>query len=62
MGDLLQTPARCPKCNAPPRIRIDSDERELAFRQPPAKVKQSYQCHRCGEFYPITAKDYQGAA
>lgn len=58
---LLHPKVRCPKCQAPPALRIPDAVRQLVARLDPSATVLSYRC-RCGEVYILTAKDYQDAA
>jgi phage terminase large subunit GpA-like protein len=62
MTRLLRPNVRCPRCGTRPRFRISEAERELSLQQPPDALKQTQQCHHCGEIYAITAANYQTAA
>jgi len=57
---LLAPAVRCPKCGAPPAVRIpEARAREAAYLDP-AEPTLSYRC-KCGEVYVMTAADYRDA-
>lgn len=59
---LLLPAARCPGCKKPPPLRIPTEERDAALRQPPESVKATVQCPRCARIYVVYARAYQFAA
>jgi len=66
---LLAVDARCPRCGAPPRVRISALQQQKWEGEPTAALAHTYQCHRnlrdgrkCNAIYPITAGAIQRAS
>lgn len=61
---IIRLRRKCPRCNAPPRMRTFPDAKTLFRDQDPDRVILTYQCHirSCGEVYEICAKHFTEAS
>lgn len=61
---LLRPAVCCPRCGAPPALRLVSRWRDWYLAEEPDAEVLSYKCHIriCGTIYPITAGALKGAA
>lgn len=67
MSQLLRVPARCPRCQWSPAIRITVSARTRMLGVDPNTPMLTVKCSRrrgsndCGEVYMVTAGDFQKA-
>ncbi|HEY7767361.1 hypothetical protein [Longimicrobium sp.] len=59
---LLRPDVKCPDCGKVPRLRIPEAERALSLTLPADQLRQTYQCHHCGNTYRMEARAFQKAA